>query len=350
MKKKIRLGFVGAGFIGQLCHIKSFSEIKECEIVAIADKRKDIAHKVGKQYKIKNIFYSHKDLIKSNLDLDGVVIITKRTMTGPISYDFLKSNYNILTEKPMCCSLDQANKLIKIQKKKKLIFTVGYNKRFDTGVIQAKKKLLNLINNKTLGKIIFIRAHRYSGTGYLGAQEKFKSLEKSPSVNEWEKAPLWIKSDREKFAYHGYLNTFSHNINLLRYLLNLKPKVDFVDMNKDKANLVILDFKKFKCSIETKDYKDDEWDEYLKIYFENGYMQLFTPPQMKKNGCAYFSIYNRLKSEKKVYKFKSRWSFFHQSKSFIDDIKKRKNGISSSYDHYVDIKIIEEIWKKWLKK
>ena len=36
--------------------------------------------------------------------------------------------------------------------------------------------------------------------------------------------------------------------------------------------------------------------------------------------------------------------------SFIDDIKKRKNGISSSYDHYVDIKIIEEIWKKWLKK
>ena len=98
MKKKIRLGFVGAGFIGQLCHIKSFSEIKECEIVAIADKRKDIADKVGKQYKIKNIFYSHEDLIKSNLDLDGVVIITKRTMTGPISYDFLKSNYNILTD------------------------------------------------------------------------------------------------------------------------------------------------------------------------------------------------------------------------------------------------------------
>lgn len=350
MKKKIRLGFVGAGFIGQLCHIKSFSEIEECELVAIADKRKDIANKVAKQYKIKNIFYSHEDLIKSKLDLDGVVIITKRTMTGPISYDFLKSNYNIFTEKPMCCSLDQAKKLIKIQDKKKLIFSVGYNKRFDTGVIQAKKKLLSIIANKTLGEIIFIRVHRYSGTGYLGAKEKFKSIENSPKINEWAGAPAWIKSARERFAYHGYLNTFSHNINLIRYLLNVTPKVDFVDMGSGKANLVVLDFKNFKCSIETKDYKDDEWDEYLKIYFENGYLQLFTPPQMKKSGCAYFVVYNRLKLEKKVYKFKSKWSFFNQSKSFIEDLKKRKNGISSSRDHYEDIKIIEEIWKKWTKK
>ena len=37
--------------------------------------------------------------------------------------------------------------------------------------------------------------------------------------------------------------------------------------------------------------------------------------------------------------------FNNQSKSFIDDIKKKKNGISSSYDHYKDIKIIEQIWK-----
>ena len=97
--------------------------------------------KVAKQYGVKNIFNSHEELIKSNLKLDAVVIITKRTMTGPISYDFLKSGYNIFTEKPMCCSTDQAKKILKIQKNKKLIFTVGYNKRFDTGVIKFKKKL-----------------------------------------------------------------------------------------------------------------------------------------------------------------------------------------------------------------
>ena len=351
MRKKIKIGVVGVGFISQLCHISSFFEIKDCKIIAIADMRKDIARKVAKHYGVENIYNSHKEMIKSNLKLDAVVIITKRTMTGPISYDFLKSGYNIFTEKPMCCSTNQAKKIIKIQKNKNLIFSVGYNKRFDTGVIEAKKKLLELKKSKKLGKIIFIRAHRYSGTGYMGSKEKYKSLEKSPKKNEWAHAPSWIKSPREKFSFHGYLNTFSHNINLIRYLLDSTPKIDFVDMKQKTANLVILNFKnKFKCSIETRDYKDDEWDENVKIYFENGYLQLFTPPQMKKNTSAYFVIYNRSKKIKKSYKFKSKWSFFNQSKSFIDDIKKNKNGISSSYDHYEDIKVIEQIWKKWLKK
>ena len=80
-------------------------------------------------------------------------------------------------------------------------------------------------------------------------------------------------------------------------------------MSRKTANLVILNFNiKFKCSIETRDYKDEDWDEYVKIYFENGYLQLFTPPQMKKNSSAYFVIYNRLKKVKKSYKFKSKWS------------------------------------------
>ena len=35
-----------------------------------------------------------------------------------------------------------------------------------------------------------------------------------------------------------------------------KNKIDFVDMKQKTANLVILNFKnKFKCSIETRDYK-----------------------------------------------------------------------------------------------
>ena len=351
MKKKINIGIVGVGFISQTCHINSFFKVKNCKIVAIADYRKDIAQKVAKQYNVKNIFYSHADLIKSKIKLDAVIIITKRTMTGPISYDFLKSGHNIFTEKPMCCSTTQAKKLLKIQKKKKLLFSVGYNKRFDRGVIAAKKKITKLVKSKELGDIIFIRSHRYSGTGYMGTKEKYKSLEQSPKRNEWENAPSWIKTPKEKYAYHGYLNTFSHNINLVRYLCDKMPNIDFAEINQKKASLVILNFKnKFKCALETKDYKDNKWDEYIKIYFEKGYLQLFTPPQMKKNTASFFVIYNRIKHQKKTYKFKSKWSFYYQAKSFIEDINRKKNGISNSYDHYKDIKIVEQIWKKWLKK
>ena len=77
-------------------------------------------------------------------------------------------------------------------------------------------------------------------------------------------------------------------------------------MSRKTANLVILNFNnKFKCSIETRDYKDEDWSEYVKIYFENGYLQLFTPPQMKKNSSAYFVIYNRLKKLKNLINLKA---------------------------------------------
>ena len=57
------------------------------------------------------IFFSHKELISNNLPLDGVVIVTKRSMNGPIAYDFLKNGYNIFSEKPMCLSMSKEKKL-----------------------------------------------------------------------------------------------------------------------------------------------------------------------------------------------------------------------------------------------
>ena len=245
--------------------------------------------------------------------------------------------------------LVSSTKTFKNTKKKKLIFSVGYNKRFDYGVQKAKKKFLEILKKKKLGKIIYVKSHRFSGTGYLGATEKFKSLQKYPNSTEWPSSPSWIKSKKEKYSFHGYLNTFSHNINLLRYFFNEEPKIHYVNMKEDQASLVVLKYKEFNCSIESKNYKDETWDENLVIYFQNGYLEINTPPQMKKNCCASYTIFNRKTLKKTNYKFKSKWSFYYQSNEFINNLKNKKNGILSSYDHIKDISLIEKIWKKWLK-
>ena len=350
MKKIINIAFVGCGFIGQLCHLNTFSKVKNCKIIALAEKRPLLAKKVAKKYNIPNIFNSHLDLIKSNLKIDAVIIVTKRTMTGPISYDFLKKGFNIMTEKPMACSYVEAKKLIKMQKKSKNIFCVGYNKRSDKGVLEAKKILNNILQNKKLGKIIYVRAHRYSGTGYLGASGDIKSSEKQKKSTEWMSAPSWIGNKKDKYAFHGYLNTFGHNINLLRLLFNETPEVDYVDMKKNYGNLAVLKFKNFKCSVETKDYKDDYWEEYIKIFFENGYMKISTPPQMKKNISARIEIFDRKRNLISVIKNSKGWSFQNQANIFIESLRDCNDSIISAEDSSEDIKIIENIWRKWLKK
>ena len=116
---KVKVAFVGAGFIGQLCHINNYFLNKDCEIVAIAEVKKKQCNKVADKYSIPNRFYNHIDLLKSNIQFDAVIIVTKRSMTAPIAYDCLKYGKSILTEKPMALNVNDASKLIKISKRKK---------------------------------------------------------------------------------------------------------------------------------------------------------------------------------------------------------------------------------------
>jgi len=37
---KVKIGFVGCGFMGQLAHLPNFIESEKCEVVALAEKRK----------------------------------------------------------------------------------------------------------------------------------------------------------------------------------------------------------------------------------------------------------------------------------------------------------------------
>ena len=43
MSRKIKLGFVGCGFIGQCVHIPNFKRVENAEIVAISDVRPRLA-------------------------------------------------------------------------------------------------------------------------------------------------------------------------------------------------------------------------------------------------------------------------------------------------------------------
>ena len=56
-------------------------------------------------------------MIKDIKYFDGIVIITRREMIGPISYEFLKHGKIILSEKPMAGNSIQSKKLLKISRK-----------------------------------------------------------------------------------------------------------------------------------------------------------------------------------------------------------------------------------------
>ena len=50
MLKKIKLGWVGSGFVGQVAHLNSFTSLKDVEIVGLAELRPKLGKKICNKY------------------------------------------------------------------------------------------------------------------------------------------------------------------------------------------------------------------------------------------------------------------------------------------------------------
>ncbi len=347
---KVKIGIIGAGFNGQIGFIENFFKNKDCQIFGLAEARENLRKKVINKYKIKNAYVSHKDLIKDINKYDGIAVITKRDMIGPISSKLLKFGKPVLTEKPMAGSILQSRKLLSIAQKYKTLHKVGYNKIYDEGVIEAKKKFNKIIKNKILGKIIFIKSHRLSGSGYDKKNFYLKTNEKNSLSNpSWPLKPNWLPKRYDK-SYEKYLNLYCHNISLLRYFTNEIPKVENAVLSDKNMSTVSLRYKKFNAILETGFFTKYGWDETFEIYFELGSLIIKLPPQHFKNKSATFAIYRRPREKEYFFKSKKSWSFKNQCDGFIKDIKNKKISKNKASEAAQDIELIEKIWKKFLNK
>ena len=49
---KVRVGFAGVGFMGQVAHLRNYVRNPECEVVALAEPRPELARRVAAKYGI----------------------------------------------------------------------------------------------------------------------------------------------------------------------------------------------------------------------------------------------------------------------------------------------------------
>ena len=143
---KIKVAVIGTGALGSI-HAKIYAESKNVELVGICDIDKKTVNSLSKELKVK-AFTNYKDLI-GNIDGATVAVPTKDHYL--ISKDLLSAGIHLLIEKPITQTLEQADKLLKIAKSKKLILAVGHIERFNAAV-EAVHKLK--------GDIKFVECHR----------------------------------------------------------------------------------------------------------------------------------------------------------------------------------------------
>src|SRR5260221_9951806 len=108
---KVRIGFVGAGFMGQLAHTRSYALLRdECELVALAEPRQHTAELVAARYGIGRVYRDHRELLDSE-QLDGIVAAQHFTHHAALLPDLSGGGAHLFTEKPLAPRPSTGNRL-----------------------------------------------------------------------------------------------------------------------------------------------------------------------------------------------------------------------------------------------
>ncbi|MCK4417839.1 MAG: Gfo/Idh/MocA family oxidoreductase [Candidatus Latescibacteria bacterium] len=345
--EKVKIGFVGCGYMGQLAHLPNFVNSEKCEVVALAEKREKLGKAVAEKYHISRLYASHRQLCEDE-GIDAVVEITTDALHAPIALDCLNAGKHLFTEKPMATTLADANRMVESAEKNRVKLMVGYMKRYDPGVEKARQLVKEFISTGELGRVTFVRAHCFGGDWVCNIGKPITTDETSPEIQA--NIPDWLPQELTK-EFLGFNNVYCHNINLLRFFLGEVKEVKTAELGKSypSGKVVVLDFGDFLGCLEVGGISSRWWDEETKIYFEQGWIELLTPPPLLRNVPAEVKVYKGGEIQQMLIPYSAwDWSFRRSAEHFLDCIITDQEPTSSGRDSRKDMKIVEEIFKKYL--
>lgn len=151
--KKLRIGIIGTGWIAD-AHIEQYKKMPDVEIVGGADLIEGKAEAFFKKWGLEGVkcYNSHTELL-ANEKLDAVSICTYNATHAVCAIDSMKAGVNVLLEKPMCVTLEEAVEIRKTEKETGMLISIGFQPRLDPNMIMVK----NIVQSGVLGKIYYIQ-------------------------------------------------------------------------------------------------------------------------------------------------------------------------------------------------
>ncbi|MEE9450618.1 MAG: Gfo/Idh/MocA family oxidoreductase [Ignavibacteriaceae bacterium] len=135
--EKLKIGVIGTGHLGKL-HTKMFTEIENCELVAIYDSNAGQAKNVSEEYKVSAA--NSIDELLGKVDAVSVAAITSAHYE--IAKKCFEKGIHVFVEKPITEIIPQAEELVKISNEKKLNLQVGHIERFNPALVSMEKYML----------------------------------------------------------------------------------------------------------------------------------------------------------------------------------------------------------------
>ncbi|RJP85915.1 MAG: gfo/Idh/MocA family oxidoreductase [Desulfobacteraceae bacterium] len=135
--KKIRAAVIGVGYLGKF-HAEKYAGMEAVELAGVVDTKAARAEEIASHVGVK-AFYDYRDLFGR---VDAVSIAAPTPLHFEIGKGFLEQGIDVLMEKPITETIEQADVLIDLAEKKGLVLQIGHLERFNPAV-KAVKELVN---------------------------------------------------------------------------------------------------------------------------------------------------------------------------------------------------------------
>jgi len=146
--KTLNVGVIGVGYLGRF-HAQKYAAMAGVQLVGVVDVNADQAARVAAECGCA-AFTDYRLLLR---EVDAVSIVVPTSNHYAVASDCVDASVDILLEKPMTVTLDEADDLIRRCEEKGLVLQVGHLERFNPAV-QAMEPLLTLP--------VFIESNRIS--------------------------------------------------------------------------------------------------------------------------------------------------------------------------------------------
>jgi predicted dehydrogenase len=343
--------------MAQHVHLPNFHSLPGCELVALAEKRPVLREKVAARLGIPVRYSNHTELGQDS-QIDAVAVSAGFAEQGDIAADLLRAGKHVFMEKPMAVSQRQAERILKAARDGRSRLMVAYMKRYDPGNILMAEMAESWRSNGRAGEVLLARSHGFCGNWLMGLDVN-KMVRTDEPVEPWtpeDQLPEWLPSEFQS-RYIGYLQQYTHNINLLRYLLGADQReqvgVEEVVLDSDGfTGIVILRLAGVRCVIESASSNFHAWDENTQIYFEEGWLKAEAPPLFARPATTRLEIYTRVPQPEFRYPLpqaSQSWPYREEARHFVEQLLSGMPFRSSGDDTLLDVILNELIYRAHLQ-
>ena len=146
MTEKIKVAVIGVGYLGKF-HARIYSQHPDVELIGVVDTHRDQANEIASNYSTQP-YTDYQTLLDK---VDAVSIVVPTTYHYQVAMPFINAGVNILLEKPIAATVEQARELVKAADERNLVLQIGHLERFNAGIVA----LSELVDTPR-----FIEAHR----------------------------------------------------------------------------------------------------------------------------------------------------------------------------------------------